>query len=408
MKKTIMKTSHYAKLSVPAAILSCAAAAFAQTPPGTIPVGPMFLYPALEVAVKRDSNIAIQPAAAAQSDTIGYLRPSVRLEAQQGVNIYSLGYSGEYGRYNSSTADNFENHTLTANANMTLDARNHLTAKLQYLDRVDPRGTLNLVATPTPNRYREPSVSGLYTYGADGAQGKLELMGGYSNRQYLNNRIATTQLDHARTDYGGTFLLRVQPKTYATFNLRQSKFAYKDPTSITLDNTETSTLVGVRWEATAVTAARFALGQQKKKFGNAVAGNQDFSGSSWEGSVNWKPLTYSSVDYNTFRRTSESTGLGNFSITQTHQVVWTHAWSSRVTSILTGLYSNEQFSDAPVAATGGASREDTTKSAGLRVIYNMRRWLNMGVDYTFSTRDSNDINFKYNRNQYMLFVAATL
>lgn len=405
-----MKTNGYAKLPALAAILSCAVAAFAQTPPGAIPVGPMFLYPALEVAVMRDSNIAIQPAATAQSDTIGYLRPSVRLEAQQGVNIYSLGYRGDYGRYNSSSADNFENHELAGIANMTLDARNHLTARLQYLDRVDPRGTLNLVATPTPNHYREPGVSGLYTYGAEGAQGRLELAGGYFDRRYLNNRFATAQLDHARTDYGGTFLLRVQPKTYATFNLKQSKFAYKAPTSTTLDSAETSLLVGVRWDATAATSGRFALGQQKKKFGNAgtVAGNQDFSGSSWEGGVTWKPLTYSSVDYNTYRRTSESTGLGNFSITLTHQVGWTHAWGSRVTSILTGLYSNDQFSNAPVAAIGGASREDTNKSAGLRVIYNMRRWLNMGADYTFSTRDSNDVNFKYNRNQYMLFVAATL
>ena len=404
-----MKTSSYAKLPILAAIISCATAGFAQTPPGAIAVGSMFLYPALEVAVKRDSNIALQPAATAKSDTIGYLRPSVRLEAQQGVNIYSLGYIGEYGRYNSQTTDNFENHTLAANANMTLDARNHLTAKLQYLDRVDPRGTLNLVATPTPNRYREPSVSGLYTYGAQDAQGKLELAGGYADKRYLNNRDVTSQLDHNTTDYGGTFLWRLQPKTYATFNLKQSKYAYKDPTS-TLDSTDTFMLLGVRWEATAATSGRFGLGRQTKKFDSAgtAAGRQEFSGTSWEGGVNWKPLTYSSVDYNTYRRTFDSTGLGDFTVNQTHQVVWTHAWSSRVTSMLTGRYMNDQFSNAPVAAIGGASREDTTKSAGLRVTYNMRRWLNIGADYTYSTRDSNDINFKYNRNQYMLFVAATL
>lgn len=368
----------------------------------------MFLYPALEVAVKRDTNIAIQPAATAQSDTILYLRPSVRLEAQQGVNIYSLNYSGDYGRYRSSTADNFENHNLAANANLTFDARNHLTAKLQYLDRVDPRGTLNL-STPTPNEYSEPSVSGLYTYGAEDAQGKLEVAGGYFNKHYLNNRSVTTQLDNKRADYGATLLWRVQPRTYATFNLRQSKYDYTDPAS-TLDSTDTFALVGVRWEATAATTGRFALGRQTKKFDSAgtAAGRQDFTGTSWEGGINWKPLTYSSVDYNTYRRTFDSTGLGNFTVDQAHQVVWTHAWSSRVTSYLTGLYVNSQFSNAPVAAAGGASREDTTKSAGLRFTYNMRRWLNIGAEYTYTNRDSNDPNFNYNRNQYMLFVAGTL
>lgn len=169
-------------------------------------------------------------------------------------------------------------------------------------------------------------------------------------------------------------------------------------------------LVGVRWEATAATTARFALGRENKKFDSAgtAEGRQDFSGPSWEGGVNWKPLTYSTVDYNTYRKTIDSTGLGDFTVSQTHQVVWTHAWSSRITSILTGLYTNDQFSNAPVAAIGGASRADTTKSVGLRATYTMRRWLNIGADFTYTNRDSNDADFKYLRNQYTLFVAATL
>ena len=418
-----MKTSRNAISSILAAIMSCAATGFAQAPPGTpspsivpvmegapVPVGSMLLYPALGFAVQRDSNIALQPAGAnVKSDTIAYLQPSIVLQAQQGANIYRLGYRGEYGRYNSSTADNFENHELAASANMRLDGRNRLSARLQYIERVDPRGTLNLPALPTPSQYRLPSVSGVYTYGADEAQGRLELAGGYYDKRYLNNRSETAVLDHSRTDYGGTFLWRVQPKTSATVNLRQSKYGYKDPAS-TLDSTDTSILLGARWEATAATAGRFAIGQVKKKFDSAgtAAGREDLSGLAWEGGVSWRPLTHSSVDYNTYRGPVVSTGTGSFMLTQTHQVVWTHAWSSRVMSTLNGMYINEQFYNAPVAAIGGASREDTTKSAGLRVTYNMRRWLNIGADYTYTHRDSNDINFKYNRNQYMLFVAGTL
>jgi hypothetical protein len=367
----------------------------------------MFLYPALEIAVKRDSNIFIAPNAT--SDTIWYLRPSVRLEAQQGVNIYSLDYRGDYGRYNSSTADNFNDHALAANANMTFDARNRLTAKLQYLNRVDSRGTLNVGSTPTPNEYSEPSVAGFYTYGAEDAQGKLELAGGYFNKHYLNNRSQTTQLDNKRADYGGTFLWRVQPRTYATFNLRQSKYHYTDPAS-TLDSTDTFMLLGVRWDATAATSGRFSVGRENKKFDGAGsnAGRQDYSGLSWEGGINWKPLTYSSVDYSTYRKTFDSTGLGDYTLTQTHQVVWTHAWSSRVTSTLTGLYVNDEYTRAPVAVVGGASREDTSRGVALRLTYNMRRWLNIGADFTHTNRDSNDPNFNYNRNQYMLFFAGTI
>jgi len=126
----------------------------------------MFAYPELEVAVRRDSNIAIQPDSTRVADTIWYLKPALRLEAKQGPNFYNVGYRGEYGRYQTQTSDNFQNHELYADGAMLFDVRNRLNVKLQYLDRVDPRGTLNLVATPTPNQWQQPSVQGLYTYGA--------------------------------------------------------------------------------------------------------------------------------------------------------------------------------------------------------------------------------------------------
>jgi hypothetical protein len=38
----------------------------------------------------------------------------------------------------------------------------------------------------------------------------------------------------------------------------------------------------------------------------------------------------------------------------------------------------------------------------------MRRWLSFGADYTHTFRDSNDNNFDFKRNTFMLFVNATL
>ena len=304
-----------------------AANAMAQSPPGSIPVGPMFAYPEIEVAAKRDSNIALVPDATRKADTIWTLRPSVRLEAKQGVNIYTLSYRGEYGRFDSQTTDDYENHEFGARADMTFDARNNLKLGLQYQDRVDPRGTLNLAATPTPNQWRQPSVTGLYTYGAEDARGKLELQGGYLDKRYVNNRdLGTAALDNNQTDYGATFLWRLMPKTYATFNLKQSVFDYKQAAS-TYDSTNTYALIGLRWEATAATSGKFSVGNLTKKFDGAgrAAGRQDDSQLAWEGGISWKPLKYSGVDYNTQRMVNDATGLGDFITNQTHQVLWTHA-----------------------------------------------------------------------------------
>ena len=387
-----------------------AANALAESPPGSIPVGPMFAYPELEVAVKQDSNIALVPEAQRKSDTIWLLRPSVRLEAKKGANIYELSYRGEYGRFDSQSTDDYEDHVFGARANLTLDARNKLMLGLQYMDKVDPRGTLNLAATPTPNQYRQSGATGLYTYGAEDAQGKLELEGAYYDKRYVNNRaLGTSALDHDNIGYGGTFLWRVMPKTYATFNLKQSVYDYKESTN-TLDSTNTHTLIGLRWEATAATSGKFSVGNLTKKFDSAgqAAGRQDLSGFAWEGAIIWKPRRYSSVDFITQRAVNDSTGLGNFTVNQTYQALWTHAWNSRLSSKLSGSYSSDKFNNAPIAAAGGADREDTTKSTGLRLDYNVKRWLKFGAEYQYSVRDSNDSASEYKRNQLMFLLSATL
>jgi len=386
-----------------------AASAMAQSPPGSIPVGPMFAYPELDVAVKRDSNIALQPDSLRQSDTIWYLRPSLRLEAKKGVNVYDVTYSGEFGRYNTSKSDNFNNHDLGANADMTFDLRNKLKLGLDYQDKVDPRGTLNLPVQRTPNQWHQPSITGLYTYGAEGAKGKLEFQGGYLDKRYVNNRDVTAALDHSETDYGGTFLWRVMPKTYATFNLRQSVFDYKNETTV-FNSKNTYALVGLRWEATAATSGKFALGNVTKKFDSAAhtAGIQDFSGTGWEGGITWKPRPYSSVDFITQRTPYDSTGLGSFDINQANQLLWTHAWTSRVSSKLSESYTTDKFSGSRDVAAGGADRQDTTRSTGLQLDFDIRRWLKAGAEYTYTLRNSNDSNFDYKRNQLMFTLSGTL
>lgn len=386
-----------------------ATTAMAQTPPGAMPVGPMFAYPELEIAANRDSNIALQPDATRKSGTIWYVRPAVRLEAKQGVNAFNLSYRGEYGRYDSQTNFNFNNHEVGATGDMTFDERNNLKLGLQYQDRVDPPGTLNIAQTPTPNKYHQPTFTALYTYGAQDAAGKLELKGGFLDKEYVNNRFATSGLDHSETDYGATFLWRIKPRTYATFNVKQTQYDYKESIS-TLNSTNTFALVGLRWDATAATSGQIAVGRVTKKFEDAgqAAGRKDLTDTSWEGSIAWKPVSYSSIDFSTQYRPVDSTGLGNYTINETYQAVWTHAWTSRITSKMLASYSSDKFASAPVAAIGGVDRSDTTKSGGLRLTYDMRRWLKLGADYLHSERSSNDVNFDYKREQIMLFVAGTL
>jgi hypothetical protein len=100
--------------------------------------------------------------------------------------------------------------------------------------------------------------------------------------------------------------------------------------------------------------------------------------------------------------------LGSTTLNQTHQLTWTHAWSSRVTSNVIASYVDDKFQNAPIAAAGGANRHDRTASGGLRMTYEFRRWMRFGAEFLRSARDSNDPNFDYTRNQLMFLVSATL
>jgi len=386
-------------LTLGAALASAASFALAQSPPGSFAAGPGYVYPEIEFAVKRDTNIALAPDAARESDTISYLRPAIRFDALRDVQRYDVGYRGEYARYRSSKKDDYDNHEVFADGVWTLSARHHLKLNGQYLDKVDQRGYLQ-VSTPTPNEYRQPILGGFYAYGAEDAAGRLELQAGRYTKTYLNNRQQTEPLDHSRTELGGTFLLRVLPKSLGTFGARQYHYDYPNA-GLTKNSRDTYLYAGLRWEVTSVTSGQITVGHQTKKFESTGAGGpSDYSGLGWEGGLTWRPLFYSTLDFLTQKRPQESTGFGEFVLNQTHQVVWTHIWGSRITTFLTAEYWTDSYT--------GTNREDATSLVGLRLLYTTRRWLKFGAEYVNSMRSSNDDNFDYQRNQFMLLAHLTL
>src|SRR3954471_8271796 len=103
----------------------------------------------------------------------------------------------------------------------------------------------------------------------------------------------------------------------------QQRFVdYKLNTS-TQSSTETRYQIGAKWEATAKTSGIVKFGMLEKKFNSS--GRTDFSGSSWDAAVRWSPLTYSVWDLYSSKVTNESTGTGDFLLTQTYGVNWNHA-----------------------------------------------------------------------------------
>lgn len=361
-------------------------------------MGPITAYPSIGYGLKHDDNLFSTPTNTT-SDTIQILTPAVRFEAKQGANTYSLDARALLGRYNTSTADNYDDYYVNGLANLDLTTRLRANVKADYIEAHDPRGSTNNAISATPDRWRQTYLGAIASYGARGAQGRVDFELGQLERRYINNRATTFGNDRENTDVGATFFWRIAPKTSLLLQAKHTEINYLDSTS-TLDSKENRLLGGLTWEATAKTTGIFKLGMVNKDFANAARGST--SSPSYEGAIKWSPLTYSIVDFNLSKMPAETTGgVGDYINRTITGATWSHQWTSRISTVALASYTDDDYK-------GSIDRKDKIQNFGLKATYSMRRWLNFGADYTYTNRDSNQDISDFRRNTIMLFVNATL
>jgi len=363
-----------------------------------IRLGPLVAYPGVDLALGRDDNLFLSDANK-RSSRFRVFSPYLRLEGVPTPHKFNVLLRYDYGRYSSSPDDNYDDYALLGNADLVFTGRAGLKLRAEHRRGHDPRGSTDRPFGPRPDIFKHTGAEGVFAYGAAGAQGRIEVDAGYFERRYQNNRTFTEASDYDTGSGGGTFLWRVQPKTQLLFQVQRREYDYRLASS-TLDSTEDRFYFGARWEATAKTDGTLKIGRLKKDFRDSS--RDDISTGSWDVGVRWSPLTYSFFDLATSKQTTESTGFGDAIVTKNHSLTWSHDWSSRVRTQLLGSLRNDEFQGA------GVSREDDTRTLGVRLTYQFRRWLRFGVEYVHTDRDSNAALFDYERNLILFTVGATL
>lgn len=374
-----------------------AADSMATEQAGGISLGPITAYPSFKLGFGHDDNL-YQTRSNRTSDSIAVFAPSVRFEARQAANTYSVVVGSTLGRYKTRKDDDYTNYNVNGLADLDLSARFRAQIRADYVKGMDARGSNNTAISAEPDRYHDTYLGGIGSYGARGAKGRIDLELGHRERRYDNNRAITSTSDRDTDDIGATFFWRIAPKTSLLLQAKHSKIDYKDPTS-SQSSTEDRLLAGVTWEATAKTTGTFKIGMVDKSFDDSA--RKSTTDPSWEAAIKWSPLTYSNVEFNLSRMPGETTGGVGDSIDATLTgATWTHAWSSRFSTEARASYLTEDYN--------GANRQDDTQTFGLKATYSMRRWLSFGAGYIYTNRDSNLSISDYQRNRVMLFVDATL
>ncbi len=366
---------------------------------GGFMLGGVGIYPVIGVGLRYDDNIFLSNANK-KSSTVAIVSPAVRAQVRDpGGSTYGITYKADLGRYFDSAADNYNDQSVVADANVVVSTRARLALRFEYLDLHDPRGSTDRANSAEPDQWHAPGASATFSYGTPGARGRVELEAGHNEKRYDNNRTFTAGSDRNTNYVGGTFYWRVMPATSLLLQAKQTAIDYRfNPSG--LDSKERRYYAGVTWDATAKTSGTIRAGYLEKDFSNTA--RQDFSGTSWQGRVRWSPLTYSVFEVTTGRETNEATGIGDYILSSLVYGTWTHAWNSVVkTNVLLG-YRRDDFRGS------GAVRKDDTTSAGVGATYQMRRWLNFGAQYIYTDRSSNTAAFEYQRNVFMLTVGGTL
>jgi hypothetical protein len=300
-------------------------------------------------------------------------------------------------QYDSSHDDDFVAHDVRVAGDNYFSARSRLGWSIGHMGAVDPRGATQRTISTNPDRWNATVAEGRYIYGAPDAAGRVEFDVSYVPKRYQNNRTFTEVADVDVSQFAGRFFYRVGARTLMFVEARQTKYDYKSATSID-NNTERNYNVGVTWEATAATTGVVKFGHLSKNFD--LAGISDFSGTSWEASVRWLPLSYAAFDLSTSRSTADPTGVGDYVLNTGSSLAWVHRWTGYLNSRV--AYSSLRSSYA------AAARVDTTKTWSATVSYNVLRWLTLGIDYANIDRSSDDPTAAFRRNVVMFTANLTL
>lgn len=362
-----------------------------------VPSTPFFAAPYATLTLGNDSNITQAPVNEIDSSFQLY-RVGTALNARDVNSVVQMAIDVATANFSDSKADNYTDVSFKSSFDLAMSQRNFIRVGFDHLHGHDGRGSTDRgVLNNAVDRYWQGTPSAIYSYGAPGAQGRLEVFASQATRRYTNNRATTGGSDRDTRDIGSAFYVRAMPKTYLLAEIRRTEQDYQSNVS-TLDGRENRFYLGATWVATAATSGTVKVGNLVKKFD--AANRSTFKGSSWEAQATWQPRTYSKVDVYTTRQPVESTGLGNFTLSDAYGANWNHQWSSVISTDVSGRLVRDKYQNF--------NRDDDTSVYAAKASYKFRRWVSFSAEYTRTKRDSNLGIYDYDRDLWALSAAFSL
>ena len=350
--------------------------------PAAIDFDGIEVTPALEVSGTYDDNY--QAIKNGPDSWITTIAPGVEITAYGDKTLYQLKSGIKHDMYSASNAKDLTSYFVTGTGTFNFDVRNKLDIEAG-LNRTE--SAANAYVPGTINSFKQTNIGASYVYGAPSATGNIEL--GVNHVIYRSDNGLNLDRERDSNAYRAAFLYKVTDKTKLVAELNGSRYDYI--TNKALNSTNLSYLLGAQWEATAKTTGHAKIGSETKDFDDANRKNASLT--TWEVSVDWNPLTYSTVTFTSNQKIDEGSYGASYTDTTNNNLQWKHDWGRGYAS---QIYLSNRKDDYK------GIRRDTTNSVGAGITYNIRRWADIAFDYQNSNRTSTDNAQEYNRNIFKL------
>ena len=386
-----MKTNRVISALTLAFTIACSSSVVAIEPASHITDSGIEITPIIKSGYKYDNNIFSQGSDTSSSG-IFTIAPSATFLLDDGVNNYQLDVGVESGTFIDSADDNYITGDVAFKSHLESSSRSRFDMALVVGTDIEPRGTGITEGLgdifDEPLTYNEQSAELTYEYGGLASSGRINVMGRYYNKNYTNFENITQYRSFDESTLGSTFFYTTNSRIDAFIELKGRAIAYDANQSVSRDSTVYSALAGLTWEATALTSGTFKIGQEQKNFSDSS--RENFKGLSWQGNVEWKPLTYSRITLNTSRSARDPDTAGDYILATVYGASWQHAWNEKIISTINYSYVDEDYT--------GISRVDETSNLSADISYQLKGWLGVALFVEYTDQDSTNKIIIFDKN----------
>ncbi len=361
-------------------------------------VGPFDVTPTLNINVENNDNVFSESAGNETSATLAQFVPGVTAIADDGVVRYSLGYQLENGRYSGGDDNNYTDHNLEAKMEWRVDIR-HLIEFGGTESRGHDERTADSVSglnTTELDKTKGREFSANYTFGSEGAIGRLAIGFKTNSLRYLTNQQTTSVLESDTDTINARFSVGFGASSRALVEIVDTDNSFR--ANEVNDRQDRRYLVGVEWEVSDLVKGNVRLGRSQSDLTNTIG---DTSSSVGEASIIWSPVEHSVFTLSA-NRSAQNTENNIGSFVERSEVLL--GWDYKVNDRLTAAVSTGRQRDNFV----NANRRDSLNDTQLQLKYAFRRWLEVGMGITRTKRTSSDPSLSYGNNKIVLSVNASL